>query len=175
MANCVVRNRAYIERLEPEPLDLSLDEISEVDSILAEHDGQQSSILPVLQDINKKFHWLPQGALQRVSDVLAIPFSRVFRIATFYNVFSLKPQGKHIIRVCMGTACHVKGGARILESLERELDLKSGSTTDDRRFTLEAVRCLGCCGLAPAVTINDDVYGGMTPQKIIKALDKYPA
>ena len=175
MANCVVRNRAYVERLEPEPIDLSLDEISEVDRILAEHEGQQGSILPILQDINKKFHWLPQGTLQRVSDVLDIPFSRVFRIATFYNVFSLKPQGKHIIRVCMGTACHVKGGARILESLERELDVQSGSTTDDRRFTLEAVRCLGCCGLAPAVTINEDVYGGMTPQKIIKALDKYPA
>ena len=104
-----------------------------------------------------------------------MPLSRVLRIATFYNMFSLEPRGKHIIRTCVGTACHVKGAARILESLERELDVRAGGTTEDGRFTLEAVRCLGCCGLAPVLTINDDVYGIITPAKIVKALDKYPA
>jgi NADH:ubiquinone oxidoreductase subunit E len=88
-------------------------------------------------------------------------------------MFSLEPRGEHIIRVCTGTACHVKGSARILESLERELNVQAGGTTSDNRFTLDAVRCLGCCGLAPVVTINDDVYGSVAPREIIKALDKY--
>ncbi len=103
-----------------------------------------------------------------------MPLSRVLRMATFYNMFSLEPRGQHIIQICVGPACHVKGSARILESLERELGIQAGGTTDDRRFTLEAVRCVGCCGLAPVVTVNDDVHGSMTPQKILKALDDYP-
>ena len=175
MANCLVRNRAYTESPEPEPLGLTPKELDEVNSILAEHVGERGAILPILQDINAKYNWLPPGAVRRVSEVIGIPLSRVLRIATFYNVFSLEPRGEHIIRVCMGTACHVKGGMRILEGLERELDVRAGGTTEDRRFTLEAVRCLGCCGLAPVVTIDEDVYGRITPQKIVKALDKYPA
>jgi len=175
MTNCLVKNRAYVEPAEPAPLELTPDELGEVNRILAEHEEERGSIIPILQDINARYKWLPPGAVRRVSEALEIPLSRVLRIATFYNVFSLEPRGEHIIRVCMGTACHVKGSSRILESLERELDVQAGGTTGDRRFTLEAVRCLGCCGLAPVVTINDDVYGRITQQKIVKALDKYPA
>lgn len=174
MANCLVKNQPYQKPMEPEPIELSPDELLEVDSILSLHEKGESSILPILQDINTKYNWLPPGAMRRVSDVVGIPISRILRIATFYNIFSLEPRGKHIIRVCIGTACHVKGSARILESLERELDVQAGGTTGDKRFTLEAVRCLGCCGLAPVVTINDDVYGSMTPRKITKALENYP-
>ncbi len=172
---CLVRNRAYFEPPEPEPLDLAVEDLAEVDRILDEYEGEDGSIVPILQDINAIYKWLPPGMVRRVSDVVGLPLSRVLRIATFYNMFSLEPRGKHLIRVCMGTACHVKGGTRILEGLERELDVRAGGTTVDGRFTLEAVRCLGCCGLAPVVTMNDDVYGRMTPQKIVKALDNYPA
>jgi NADH:ubiquinone oxidoreductase subunit E len=171
---CLVRNRAYFEPVEPEPLDLTADQRTEVDRILAEHGKEPGAIIPVLQDISAKYNWLPPGAVRRVSEAVGLPLARVLRIATFYNMFSFKPRGKHLIRVCTGTACHVKGSARILERLEGELNIKVGGTTKDMRFTLEAVRCLGCCGLAPVVTVNDDVHGKTTPGEFVKILDKYP-
>ena len=174
MESCLVRNRAYLEPLEPEPLELTDDELAEVNGILARHEGEDGAIVPILQDINARYKWLPPGAVRRVSEAVGLPLAGVLRIATFYNLFSLKPRGKHIIRVCLGTACHVKGAGRILERLERELDVQAGGTTDDKRFTLEAVRCLGCCGLAPVVTVNDDVYGKITSQGIVDVLDEYP-
>ena len=174
-AACLVRNRAYLEPAEPEPLDVAPDVIAEVDRIMAEHGAEPSSIVPALQDVNAKYKWLPPAAVRRVSEAVGLPLARVLRIATFYNMFSFQPRGKHLIRVCLGTACHVKGGGRILERLEQELAVKVGDTTVDRRFTVEAVRCLGCCGLAPVVTVNDEVYGNTTPAEFIKVLDKYPA
>ena len=131
--------------------------------------------MPALQDINSTYNWLPPGAVRRVAEAVGMPLSRVLRIATFYNMFSLEPRGKHIVRVCLGTPCHDKGGSRILDRLEMELGVGSGETTEDGRFTLEAVRCLGCCGLAPVVTVNDDIYGKMTAGQFLKVLDKYPA
>jgi len=172
---CLVRNRAYFEPPEPEPLDLAQDQLAEVNRILAAHGSEPSSIVPVLQDISARYNWLPPGAVMRVSEAVGLPLARVLRIATFYNMFSFKPRGKHLIRVCLGTACHVKGGGRILERLASKLEVPVGATTRDRHFTLEAVRCLGCCGLAPVVTINDDVHGRMTPGEFVKVLDKYPA
>jgi len=174
MESCLVWNRAYLDPLPPEPIDLDSEQLAAVDAILAQHEGHDGAIVPILQDINATYNWLPPGAVQRVSDTLNLPLSRVLRIATFYNMFSLEPRGKNIIQVCMGTACHVKGGGRILEALERELDVQAGSTTPDMRFTLEAVRCLGCCGLAPVVTINGDVFGKMKPREILKVLDTCP-
>jgi NADH:ubiquinone oxidoreductase subunit E/NAD-dependent dihydropyrimidine dehydrogenase PreA subunit len=174
-AGCLVRNRAYFEQAEPEPVELAADQLAEVDRILEEHGSEPSSIVPVLQDINTKYRWLPPGAVRRVSEAVGLPLARVLRIATFYNMFSFKPRGKHLIRVCLGTACHVKGAGRILDRLASELEVEVGGTTPDRRFTLEAVRCLGCCGLAPVVTVNDDVFGKMTPAALGKVLDKYPA
>ena len=174
MTHCLVRNRAYLDPL-PEPLGLTADELAEVNGIVAKHEGEDGAIVPILQDINTRYKWLPPGAVKRVSQAVGMPLAGVLRIATFYNLFSLKPRGKHIIRVCMGTACHVKGAGRILERLQRELSVESGETTEDKRFTLEAVRCLGCCGLAPVVTVNDDVYGKITSQGIVDVLDQYPA
>jgi len=174
-AACLVRNHPYLEPAEPEPLDLAPDQLEELDRIIGQHESEPSAIVPILQDINAKYNWLPQGAVRRVADVMNLPLARVLRIATFYNMFSLEPRGKHIIRVCMGTACHVKGASRILESLERELKVTAGGTDEQMRFTLDAVRCLGCCGLAPVVMINDDVYGNTTPEKMVGALDSYPA
>jgi len=172
---CLVRNRAYFEPAEPEPLDLETDQLAEIERIIREHGNEPSSIVPVLQDINAKYRWLPPGAVRRVSDAVGLPLARVLRIATFYNMFSFTPRGKHLIRVCLGTACHVKGGGRILERLANELGISVGETTSDMRFTVEAVRCLGCCGLAPVVTVDDDVHGKTTPGEFIKVLDKYPA
>jgi len=172
MAHCLVRNRAYLDPL-PEAIELTPDELAEIDGILAEHEGEDGAIVPVLQDINTRYKWLSPGAVRRVSEALGMPLAGVLRIATFYNLFSLEPRGKHIIRVCMGTACHVKGAGRILERLQRELGVESGETTEDKRFTLEAVRCLGCCGLAPVVTVNDDVYGKITSQGMVDVLDQY--
>jgi NADH:ubiquinone oxidoreductase subunit E len=172
---CLVRNHAYFEPAEPEPLDMAPDQLEEVDRILAAHEREPSAIVPILQDVNAKYNWLPQGAVRRVAEVMNLPLARVLRIATFYNMFSLEPRGKHIIRVCMGTACHVKGASRILESLERELKVTAGGTDEQMRFTLDAVRCLGCCGLAPVVMINDDVYGRTTSEKTVSVLDSYPA
>jgi NADH-quinone oxidoreductase subunit E len=172
---CPVRQRVNLEVAEPEPLGLTPAELGEVDAIIGRYGNQPSSIVPILQDINSRYNWLPPGSVRRVSEAVALPLSRVLRIATFYNMFSFTPRGKHLIRVCLGTACHVKGGARILERLSAELEVPVGGTTPDKRFTLEAVRCLGCCGLAPVVTVNDDVHGKMTPGQFVKVLARYPA
>ena len=175
MANCLVRYRAYVEPAEAEPLDLEPEQLAEVNRIIADHQDEPGAVVPVLQDINARYKWLPAGAVRRVAEALELPVARVLRIATFYNTFSLQPRGKHLIRVCLGTACHVKGAGRILERLERELEVEAGQTTRDMRFTLEAVRCLGCCGLAPVVTVNDDVYGKITSQRMVDVLERYPA
>jgi NADH:ubiquinone oxidoreductase subunit E len=102
-----------------------------------------------------------------------MPLSQVYGLATFYNAFSLTPRGKYVVRVCMGTACHVQGAHRILQALERQLAVPAGGTTEDRKFSLEEVRCLGCCGLAPVITINEDLYGSVTQAKLPKILEHY--
>ncbi len=173
MANCLVRNRPYIEPLEFEPLNLASQELGEVDRILTEHEGEEGAILPILQDINAKFNWLPPGAVRRVSDVLGLPLARVLRIATFYNALNLEPKGKHIVRVCMGTACYVKGGQSILEAFERSLNIKVGGTTEDLNFSLETVNCLGCCGQSPVVTVDDEIYGYMKQTQVPEIVEQY--
>ncbi len=173
MTNCLVRNRAYLEPLEPEPLDLTPDELDEVNRILAKHEGEDGAIVPILQDVNAKYNWLPPGAVRRVSDAMGMPLSRLLRIATFYNAFSLAPRGKFTISVCLGTACYVKGAQRIVEAFERELGIKVRGTTEDLGFTLETVNCLGCCGQSPVVTVNDDIYGYVKPGEVPKMLKRY--
>jgi signal transduction histidine kinase/NADH:ubiquinone oxidoreductase subunit E len=174
-AGCVVRQRVRLEPPEPEPPGLTPEELAEVDHIIAEQGTDPSAIVPILQDLNTRYNWLAPGALRRVSEAVGLPLARVLRIATFYNMFSLKPRGRYLIRVCMGTACHVKGAGRILDRLSHELGIQVGGTTADRRFTLEAVRCLGCCGLAPVATVQEDVYGKTSPAEFMRALAKYPA
>ncbi|MHC4743371.1 MAG: NADH-quinone oxidoreductase subunit NuoE, partial [Planctomycetota bacterium] len=153
--------------------ELEADERAKIDEILGRYDGGRETVIPILQDITEEFNWLPPNLLMRVSQAKEIPLEHVFRIATFYKAFSLKPRGKHIITVCTGTACHVKGAQRILDRLERELGIQTGDTTSDMQFTLEAVRCLGCCGLAPVVTVGDDLYGQMNPAKAAALVEKY--
>ena len=137
------------------------------------HRETPGPILPILHDINGTFKYLPEAALRLVSKEMDIPLSTIYRIATFYNLFSLTPIGKYKITVCTGTACHVRGAEGILEAFEPELNIKCGETTPDGLFTLEEVRCIGCCGLAPVLTVNDEVQGPMTKKKVPELVQQY--
>ncbi|MEJ2068986.1 MAG: NAD(P)H-dependent oxidoreductase subunit E [Syntrophobacterales bacterium] len=152
--------------------DQPADEAS-VATIINKYREEPGNLLPILLGVNRHFNWLPRPALEHVSDELHMPMAEILRVATFYNAFSLVPRGKYIISVCLGTGCFVKGSPRLLERLERELKIKSGGTTEDMQFSLEPVRCIGCCALAPAVRVNEDTFGRLTPERIPKILKLY--
>jgi NADH-quinone oxidoreductase subunit E len=141
-------------------------ELSKIDNIIQQYGARESALLAILQDIQAKEKYLPKEALEHVSQKMNVPLVRVFRIATFYNALSLKPQGRHKIDVCLGTACHVRGGGKILDKMERDLKIPVGETTKDKRFTLEAVHCVGCCSLGPVAVIDGDVYGRLSQDKV---------
>jgi NADH:ubiquinone oxidoreductase subunit E/NAD-dependent dihydropyrimidine dehydrogenase PreA subunit len=170
---CLVKNIVYLEPPAVPEVEIEADKRTRVDEIISRYEGGRESLVPILQGISNEFNWLPQEMLMRVSQVKQIPIEHILRIATFYKAFSLKPRGKNIITVCMGTACHVKGAPRILERFERELGIQTGQTTSDKQFTLEAVRCIGCCGLSPVATVGKDLYGKLSPAKAADILDKY--
>jgi len=150
-----------------------LNSLSIVDEILACYGYNEASLIAILQDIQKQFNYLPQNLLRHVALTMNIPLTRVYSISTFYSAFSLKPRGKHLIDVCLGTACHVRGGLNVMERLERELGIKNGETTYDEKFSLKSVRCVGCCGLAPVVVIDDEFHGKLVQEKVPKILAKY--
>jgi NADH-quinone oxidoreductase subunit E len=137
-----------------------------VDQIIESNGSAPSSLLAVLQDIQGKFNYLPRPALERVSQKLGISLSHVSYMATFFRSFSLKQRGKHICTVCMGTACHVRGAPRLVEELERVLELKAGETAKDMSFTLESVNCVGACALGPLVIMDGEYHGNMGVNKI---------
>jgi NADH-quinone oxidoreductase subunit E len=142
-----------------------------IDEIVEEYGGKQSSIITILQKIQGKYRYLPEEVLEYISKKMDISPSKIFGIATFYENFSLEPKGKYVIKVCDGTACHVRKSTAILNALYKELELNDKKhTTDDLLFTVETVSCLGACGLAPAININDKVYGKMTPEATIELL-----
>lgn len=147
--------------------------VSKVDGVIDSFGGDLSQLIGILQDIQSHFNYLPREALVRVSEKLEIPISQVYSVATFFKAFSLKPRGRHQINVCLGTACHVRGGQRILGKLERDLKVEAGGTTEDLRFTLDSVRCLGCCSLGPVVVIDNDTYGRLNQERVAKLLDQY--
>ncbi|MBA7491087.1 hypothetical protein ES702_01632 [subsurface metagenome] len=172
--NCPVRNIIYAEP-EKEEIKLSNEDLQKVRKIISNYKEKEGTLVPVLQDINAEFRYLPAEILRYIADELGCPLSQVYRLATFYNAFSLKPRGKYVITVCSGTACHVKGGARLVNVLERKLGIKPGETTEDMSFTLETVRCLGCCGLSPVMKINEDLHGKVTQKKVPGILKEYRA
>lgn len=131
-----------------------------------------NSLIPVLQDIQSYYNYLPEEIFDEVSRKMNIPLIDVYGVATFYKSFSLTPKGKHIITVCLGTACHVRGGQRIAERIARELEIEPGETTPDMNFTLETVNCLGACALGPVVVVNGEYHGQMTIQKAISLLNE---
>ncbi len=173
--NCLVRNKAYLEPPVIPEVQIDEDKRALVDRIAGKYEGDGATLVPILQDISAELNWLPPEVLGRVSEVKGIPLEHVIRLATFYKSFSLKPRGKHVINVCLGTACHVRGAPRIVDRLERELGINVGETTSDMKFTLETVRCVGCCGLAPVVMVGDEFYGKLTPGKAAKLIDTLAA
>ncbi len=171
--HCLTRNVIY-----PQPAAIPAPEIDEVtnglvERIAARYDGGAEVVVPILQDVSAELNWLPPEVLMRISSIKGVPLEHILRIATFYKAFSLTPRGKYIVTVCLGTACHVKGASRIVSRLERDLGINVGSTTGDMRFSLETVRCLGCCGLSPVVTVGEDLYGNLTPAEAATLTTKY--
>ncbi len=141
--------------------------------VIAEHKGQPGATMPVLQAAQEIFGYLPEEVQIMVAKGLDIPLSEVYGVATFYALFTLNPKGKYRISVCLGTACYVKGSAAILEAVEKKLGIHSGGITPDGLFSLDACRCIGACGLAPVMMINEDVYGRLTPAQVGPILDEY--
>jgi NADH-quinone oxidoreductase subunit E len=133
----------------------------------------KSSLIPLLQDVQEIYGYLPEIALQEIAEFIAMPLSRVYGVATFYNQFRLKPLGENVIRVCRGTACHVKNSSNILYALETALNIKAGETTRDKKFTIEIVNCIGACSIAPVITINEEYHGRLTVKEIPKILKAY--
>ena len=144
-----------------------------ITGILERYQSDPSALIAILQDIQEEHRHLPKEALSEITERLDIPLSQSYSLATFFKAFSLEPRGQHSVSVCLGTACHVRGGQKILEKLERALGVEAGGTTEDLNFTLEEVHCLGCCGLAPVVTVDDDLYGQLSLTKVSRIIKKY--
>ncbi len=142
---------------------------------IIESRGADGSLISVLEDIQARYRYLPRAAMVLVSQRLGVPLSQVYSVATFYSAFSLKPRGRHLVSVCMGTACHVRGSGRVLERVQKRLNVKPGETTADRQFTLQTVNCLGACALGPITVIEGEYFGHMSPSKVEPALAKYCA
>jgi NADH-quinone oxidoreductase subunit E len=144
-----------------------------VAAILDRYGRDRNRVMAVLQDIQAAYGYLPRDEMRFVADELGIPLGRVYGIATFYKAFSLTPRGRHEIHLCLGTACHVRGGMLIKDAIERELGIEPGQTTSDLAFSFETVRCIGCCGQAPVLTVDDEIHGKLTSRGIAKLLEKY--
>jgi len=146
-----------------------------VEEILAKYGHKESQIIAILQETQTNYNYLPEEVLKYVSGRLNISLARVYSIATFYKAFSLERRGKHVITVCLGTTCHVRGGRKILEKIERDLGIKAGETTQDFEFTLETVNCVGCCAIGPILIIDGNYFGEMDLEKLDTVLKKYSA
>ena len=146
---------------------------SEFEVIITRHSPEKRYLIPILQDIQAQYNYLPPVALATVSKQLDIPMIDIISVASFYNAFSFTPRGKHVVTVCTGTACHVRGGPKILEEFERRLEVQAGGTTEDKQFTLETVACLGCCAIGPVVVVDGDYYAQQTIGKVGSVMKKY--
>ncbi len=138
----------------------------QLDEILSRYSGEHGNLIPMLQEAQEKFGYLPEAVMQRLARFLKLPESTVYGVSTFYTQFKLTPTGKRLVKVCRGTACHVRGGARILREVEKRLGIKPGETSDDFEYTLETVACIGACALAPTMVIDKETHGQMTTKKV---------
>lgn len=146
----------------------------ELDTIIEKDFGQdKENLIMILQAIQRQYNYLPKPALSYLSTKIGIPMSQIYGVATFYSTFSLEPRGRNIISICLGTACHVRGGNRVNDKLEELLKIGDGQTTEDKRYTLESVRCIGCCSLGPVVKINEDMHGRIGSDEVEKVLNQY--
>ena len=144
-----------------------------VDEIIGRYPTQPGVLIQLLLDMQSEFNWIPKEAILRISERLRIPVSQIYRVASFYKAMSLVPRGKHVVNVCLGTACHVRGGPRIMDKVEESLGIRAGETTQDMKFTLERVNCLGCCAIGPVVAVDKDYYGKVAPTKVKEVLESY--
>ncbi len=165
-----MHDAAMLKDLNP---DLTPDIVRRVDGIIDRFKGVPGCLIPVLEDCQEVVGYLPVELQEYIGARLNIPGSTIYGVVTFYSFFCMVPKGRHTIKVCMGTACYVRGIAEVLSRLQNKYDLDVGSTSEDRRFSLEAVRCLGACGLAPVVVVDDDTHGGVTPDRILEILERY--
>ncbi len=170
---CPVRNVIDVPRpAAPPPLEAEME--TALTEIVEAHDGDKAALITILQDVNEKFKYLPQEMLAHLAVRLGIPETHILSVATFYNAFSLIPVGRHIIELCSGTACHVKGAGRLLDRLREQLKVEAGQTTADQRFTLRTVNCIGCCALAPAMRVDGEVYGYVKVSELPAILKDHP-
>jgi len=147
--------------------------VASIAEIVKKYDGDKGQLVSILQDIQTEHHYLPKEALDEVVAVLGVPASQVYSVATFFKAFSLTPRGRHLIKVCLGTACHVRGAAKVVEKMEIDLGVKRTETTPDQRYTLETVNCVGCCALGPMVMIDEKYHGQISSDKVSPLLAKY--
>lgn len=148
-------------------------ELRDVEEIMEKYGADKNALIQILLDIQARNHWLPKPHLMWVAERLGVPLARIYQIASFYKAFSLTPKGRHKIRVCLGTACYVRKGQKILEAIERTLCIKAGETTSDGKFSLESVNCMGCCALGPVIEIDGRYYGELSTTKAVKVLSNY--
>ena len=149
------------------------EKLEQLEQVIAKHKDEKGALMPVLQEAQNIFGYVPQDVQQMIAEGLGVSLSEVYGVATFYSQFSLEPNGEHVIGVCLGTACYVKGAQKLIDKLSEALDVPVSKTTKDERFTLKATRCLGACGLAPVMMIDDEVYGRLAPEDIPGILAKY--
>jgi NADH:ubiquinone oxidoreductase subunit E len=149
------------------------EQVSKLNKIISKHKGKPGSLIPVLEEAQVCLEYLPISVQKKIATELNLPLSRVYGVVTFYSFFTMTPRGKHTVRVCLGTACYVRGGKALAETLQKEFGIKDGETTPDRMFTLESIRCLGACGLGPVVVVDEDVHGRVKPGKVKEILAQY--
>jgi NADH-quinone oxidoreductase E subunit len=150
-----------------------VDQLSAFMEEVSQKEYAESYLIAVLHKAQELYGYLPQDVMDQVADKMQIPTAHIWGVATFYHYFNLKPVGKNIVSVCMGTACYVKGADKVLEALKRELGIQVGETTEDKLFTLQEARCLGACGIAPVMMINDKIYGELDPKKTVNLINQY--
>jgi len=148
-------------------------DLKRVDEIIERYKGEEGVLIQLLLDIQSEFNWIPREVIARISERMRIPKSQIYRIASFYKAMSLNPVGRHILQVCLGTACQVRGAPKILDRVEENLKIKEGATTSDMRFSLRRVNCLGCCAMGPVVVVDGDYHGKITPAMVEGILAKY--
>ena len=149
------------------------EQVVKLNSIIEKFKGKPGGLIPVLEEAQVALEYLPISVQKKIATGLNLPLSRVYGVVTFYSFFTMTPRGKHTVRVCLGTACYVRGGKALTEALEKQFGIKQGETTADRMFTLESVRCLGACGLGPVVVVDEDVHGRLKPGKVKEVLSQY--
>jgi len=144
-----------------------------IDKIINKYQNKNGILIQLLLDIQRELNWVPRKAIEEINKKLMIPVSQIYRVASFYTAISLKPRGRHLVRVCVGTACYVRGGTRLVDSIENKLEIKSGETTNDELISLETVNCLGCCALGPVIEIDGQYFGKLNSEKLDKLLMNY--